>query len=102
MLFFFLLLITADCILAKTPPSLAFDAGSAPVNMSDPLDAIFASVDTNKRQWIDLLAQAVAVKSVSAWPDARQVSLRSEEPVFSRNKKLTCGFSLFSPFLLRK
>lgn len=35
------------------------------------LSFFFSHIDANKARYIDVLAEAVAIKSVSAWPDAR-------------------------------
>ena len=35
----------------------------------------FGFVDENKETFIDNLAEAVAIKSVSAWPEQREVKL---------------------------
>ena len=40
------------------------------------LDAVFASVDQRKQEWIDLLAESVAIKSVSALPETRDEVFR--------------------------
>lgn len=44
--------------------------------MAQPLDSLFAAVDQHKQEWIDLLAQSVAIKSVSAWPETRDEVFR--------------------------
>lgn len=35
------------------------------------LEKVFAVIDEGKKKWIDLLSEAVAIKSVSAWPHTR-------------------------------
>ena len=39
-----------------------------------PMKKFFSFVDENKDKFIDNLAEAVAIKSVSAWPEQRQAS----------------------------
>ena len=39
-----------------------------------PMKKFFGFVDENKETFIDNLAEAVAIKSVSAWPETREVS----------------------------
>ena len=39
-----------------------------------PMKKFFGFVDENKETFIDNLAEAVAIKSVSAWPETRGVS----------------------------
>ena len=39
-----------------------------------PMKKFFGFVDENKERFIDNLAEAVAIKSVSAWPEAREAS----------------------------
>ena len=39
-----------------------------------PMKKFFSFVDENKENFIDNLAEAVAIKSVSAWPEVREVS----------------------------
>ena len=36
------------------------------------LSKVFSIVDERSSEWIDLLREAVAIKSVSAWPETRQ------------------------------
>ena len=38
-----------------------------------PMKKFFGFVDENKETFIDNLAEAVAIKSVSAWPETREV-----------------------------
>jgi hypothetical protein len=40
-----------------------------------PLDKVLAEVDSRKEEFIKNLSDAVAIKSVSAWPETRDVSL---------------------------
>lgn len=44
--------------------------------MDRKLDTIFAAIDEQKQEWISLLSQAVAIKSVSAWPETRDEVFR--------------------------
>jgi len=38
----------------------------------EPMKRLFAKIDENKEKYIDTLAKAVAIKSVSAWPQCRE------------------------------
>jgi len=38
----------------------------------EPMQKLFAFIDENKKKYIDNLAKAVAIKSVSAWPETRE------------------------------
>ena len=49
-----------------------------------PMKKFFAFVDENKDKFIDNLAEAVAIKSVSAWPEQRQVSFNEVARTHSR------------------
>ena len=44
--------------------------------MAGKLDTVFAAIDEQKQEWIRLLSEAVAIKSVSAWPDTRDEVFR--------------------------
>ena len=37
----------------------------------EPMQKLFAAIDNNKEKFIENLSKAVAIKSVSAWPDTR-------------------------------
>lgn len=43
-----------------------------------PMKKFFGFVDENKESFIDNLAEAVAIKSVSAWPETREASFIQE------------------------
>jgi len=45
---------------------------SATGDVPEPMAKLFAQIDKNKKHYIDNLAKAVAIKSVSAWPETRQ------------------------------
>ena len=38
---------------------------------AEPMQKLFAAIDNNKLKFIENLRKAVAIKSVSAWPDTR-------------------------------
>lgn len=40
-------------------------------DVPEPMQKLFAQIDKNKKKYIDNLAKAVAIKSVSAWPETR-------------------------------
>lgn len=41
------------------------------MSLPEPLQKLFAHIDANKAKYIETLREAVAIKSVSAWPDSR-------------------------------
>ena len=43
----------------------------AATDVPEPMAKLFAQIDKNKKHYIDNLAKAVAIKSVSAWPETR-------------------------------
>ena len=43
----------------------------AATDVPEPMAKLFAQIDANKKHYIDNLAKAVAIKSVSAWPETR-------------------------------
>ncbi|KAF2889655.1 hypothetical protein ILUMI_16518 [Ignelater luminosus] len=53
-----------------------------------PLSKLFAHIDANKEHYIKNLAEAVAIKSVSAWPDTRGEIRRMIEWAGERLRKL--------------
>ncbi|XP_026472311.1 cytosolic non-specific dipeptidase [Ctenocephalides felis] len=42
------------------------------MSLPEPLQKLFSHIDQNKKRYIDVLSEAVAIKSVSAWADSRQ------------------------------
>ena len=43
----------------------------AATDVPESMAKLFAQIDKNKKHYIDNLAKAVAIKSVSAWPETR-------------------------------
>ena len=56
------------------------------------MDKIFAYVDANKSKFIDNLAQAVEIKSVSAWPECRSEIVKMVKWMGSELEK--CGATI--------
>ncbi|EAA03960.4 AGAP007619-PA [Anopheles gambiae str. PEST] len=52
------------------------------------LTKLFSHIDANKSKYIDALREAVAIKSVSAWPESRPEIFRMVEWVAERLRKL--------------
>ena len=44
----------------------------AATDVPEPMAKLFAQIDKNKKKYIDNLGKAVAIKSVSAWPETRE------------------------------
>ncbi len=54
-----------------------FSSSSTSSKMASPdLKKIFSKVDDNKKKFIDVLAESVEIKSVSAWPQSRDEVVR--------------------------
>ncbi|CAG7731743.1 unnamed protein product [Allacma fusca] len=52
------------------------DASLLPENLPEPLQNIFQLIDINKDRYISALREAVGIRSISAWPEARAEVVR--------------------------
>lgn len=68
------------------------DAAISPENLPEPLKKIFQLVDINKDRYISTLREAVGIRSVSAWPEARAEVLRMV--TWTGNKLRDLGFQV--------
>ncbi|PSN57899.1 Cytosolic non-specific dipeptidase [Blattella germanica] len=58
------------------------------MSLPDPLKAIFSHIDANKKKYIETLREAVAIQSVSAWPEKRGEIVKMAHWVKVRLEKL--------------
>ncbi|CAG7833368.1 unnamed protein product [Allacma fusca] len=63
-------------------------------NLPGPLQNIFQLIDQNKTKYISTLGEAVAIRSVSAWPDARDEVVRMVTWTGSKLRELGCKVEL--------